>query len=239
MAKKLRPSGSLLSRQGEDLTMSEAIIIDRWPDGLGWIAQPDELLRRASHAISGDEGVWLIDPLDTPTLGRILDPLGNVSGVVLTIDRHRRDAGDLAARHDVAIHLPQPISHVVEDVRAPTASIEAFSADTGFAVNRTVDLPGWREVALSDGETLLVGDALGTAPYFSPPGERLSVHPLLRLWPPRRGFAGFAPERVLVGHGAGIMSAGSTAVETALGDARSGTPRAWLNSLRAIANSRG
>lgn len=39
-------------------------MIDRGADGVGWMAHPEEDAQRASHAIRGDDGVWVFDPLD-------------------------------------------------------------------------------------------------------------------------------------------------------------------------------
>jgi glyoxylase-like metal-dependent hydrolase (beta-lactamase superfamily II) len=101
-----------------------------------------------------------------------------------------------------------------------------------FEVLRVVSLPRWREVALwwPDSRTLVVADALGTAPYFLGPGERLAVHPLLRLLPPS-SLAGLDPEHVLCGHGEGVHgSEASEALDHALRRSRRGIPR-WLVGL--------
>jgi hypothetical protein len=79
---------------------------------------------------------------------------------------------------------------------------------------------------------LVVGDALGTAGYFCAPGERLAVHPILRLFPPRR-LRGLSPERVMCGHGAGVHDDAAEALAEALRTARRRIPR-WLPaSIRA------
>lgn len=43
-------------------------IVDRFDGGVGWIAQPDETMRRAAHAVESDEGLWIIDPVDVAGL---------------------------------------------------------------------------------------------------------------------------------------------------------------------------
>jgi glyoxylase-like metal-dependent hydrolase (beta-lactamase superfamily II) len=102
---------------------------------------------------------------------------------------------------------------------------------TPFEVVQAVDAPGWREVALwwRERRVLVVADALGTARYFLAPGERLGVHPLLRLLPPR-SLAAFEPEHVLCGHGEGIHSDAARALLEAIESARRRTPR-WLVGL--------
>lgn len=74
---------------------------------------------------------------------------------------------------------------------------------------------------------LFCAEALGTAPLFRAPGERLAVHPALRPLPPRRQLAGLEPEHLLLGHGEGIHGeAASAALREALAGARRTAP-AW------------
>ena len=63
----------------------------------------------------------------------------------------------------------------------------------------------WTEIALwwPQRRVLVCGDALGTAPYYLAPNDRLGVHPFLRFLPPQR-LGGLEPAHVLVGHGEGI-----------------------------------
>ena len=65
-----------------------------------------------------------------------------------------------------------------------------------------ISRPGWHEIALwwAAEQTLIVAEALGTAPAFAL-GRPLGVHPLLRLTPPRGSLGGQRPQRILVGHG--------------------------------------
>ena len=66
----------------------------------------------------------------------------------------------------------------------------------------------WREVALwwAGQQTLVVSEAVGTAPAFAL-GRRVGVHPMLRLFPPRKQLSRFGPERLFVGHGEPISPA--------------------------------
>lgn len=198
--------------------------VDRWEGGVGWIAHPDEGIQRASHAFAVDGDVWVVDPVDAPDLDELLAEFGEVVGVVVCLNRHTRDAAAIAARHGVSVWVPEWMSGVAEDVEAPVERFGRDLDDTGYRAIRVVDtsFPQWQEVALYndlDG-TLIVPEAVGTAPYYRAPGERLGVHPMLRLFPPRRALSGLTPERVLVGHGAGIADDATAALRDALRDAR-------------------
>ena len=189
---------------------------DELPFGFGWIVDEPRLLQRASHALADDRRVWLVDPVDVAGLDDRIRALGRPAGVVQLIDRHGRDAAVLAERYGV------PLS------RHPFAGVPGAP----FQVLRVVDLPRWHEAALwwPESKTLVVADALGTASYFVGPGERLAVHPLLRLFPPR-SLGRFDPQHVLCGHGPGVHGAEATqALHAALRTSRRGIPR-WLAGL--------
>ena len=160
--------------------------------GAGWIAATPAYMRRASHALATEDGVWLVDPVDGDGLRDILAPLGDVRGVIQLCGRHARDCAALAARLS-APHLVTPFAGV---------------AGSPFEVVTVLDRPWWREVALwwSQQRTLIVPEALGTAPYYRMPGAELGVHPALRLTPPR-ALVGFDAARLLPGHGAPVEGA--------------------------------
>jgi len=212
--------------------------VDRWEGGVGWIAYPEEGMQRASHALAADGDVWIVDPVDAPGVDDLVTEFGTVTGVVIGLDRHKRDAEKLARRHDVPVYLPKWMSGVAEDLDAP---VELFTRDLGsgaFRAIRVVDssFPPWKEVALyreRDG-TLLVPEAVGTADFFCAPGERLGVHPMLRPFPPRRALSGLSPERVLVGHGAGVTDDANRALRDALANARRNLPAAYGRALRGL-----
>ena len=208
--------------------------IDSWDGGFGWIAHPEEEMQRASHALAGDDGVWVIDPVDASGVDDRLVELGDVTGVVVLLDRHERDAATIANRHDVSVHVPGAIRGVAENFDAPVERVGDRLPGTNYRVQRVANLPFWREWALFDGGTLVVADAVGTAEYFLAGDERLGVNPALRLIPPRDGLGGLAPERVLVGHGEGIMADAATALDEALSTARRRVPRAYANALASI-----
>jgi hypothetical protein len=94
-------------------------------------------------------------------------------------------------------------------------------------------VPPWQEVGFyqESSGTLVVPEAVGTASYFCAPGERLGVHPMLRPFPPRRALRRFEPDRVLVGHGAGVTDDAATALHDALANARSNLPGAYRRAL--------
>ena len=199
--------------------------VDRFEHGVGWLAYPDEEMQRASHALVADGDVWVVDPVDVPGLDELLAEFGEVSGVVVLLDRHRRDSAEIANRHDVAVWVPEFMDGVAEDIEAP---IERFShelADSGFAVHKVVNNAFWQEALLFDSDRgiLVVPESLGTTDYFRAGSERLGVHPMLRLTPPTR-LKRFDPEHILVGHGAGIHEDATIALQEAIDGARSRAP---------------
>ena len=95
--------------------------------GRTWIADPSELIQRASHALVLEEGIWLIDPVDAPGITALIDDLGPVAGVVVLLDRHTRDAAAFANRYDCSVWIPERFDGVSKKLDAP---IERFD-DTG------------------------------------------------------------------------------------------------------------
>jgi hypothetical protein len=190
-------------------------------------------MERASHALVADGGVWVVDPVDFPGLDDVLADLGPVVGVAVLFNWHARDAGAVAARHDVPVHLPAWVTGVADRVHATVERFEESLGDTGYRALPITRHRLWREAALyreRDG-TLLVPDSVGTAPYFRAPGERVGVSPYQRLWPPRRVLGALEPERLLVGHGEGVLEDASTALDDALAGARRRAPAAIATNL--------
>lgn len=209
--------------------------IDRFDGGVGWIAYPEERMQRASHALVVNGDVWLVDPVDAEGLDDFFAEFGEVAGVVTLLDRHERDAARLARRHDVPVHVPVWMENVARGLSVPVEPLRTELADTGYRVRRLLDTPFWKEAALSnDDGTLVVPEAVGTVAYYTAGEERLGVHPMLRLLPPRR-LQGLAPERVLVGHGAGVMSSASAALEDALRGSRRRAPQLYAEAARSLA----
>jgi len=223
--------------------MSEAEglrVIDRWTGGLGWLAHPSETLQRASHALAVEGEVWVVDPVDAPGLDDLLAELGSVVGVVVGLDRHKRDAAAVANRHAVPVYLPRPLAGIADAFDAPTSIVGDELADTGYRTITVVDNRLWTEVALYHERwgTLLVPEAVGTAPHFVVGEERLGVHLALRVTPPRRALSGLSPDRIVVGHGAGVHEGASTALAEALRNARRNAPRLYWKTLTGFLGGR-
>jgi hypothetical protein len=219
--------------------------IDRFEHGVGWLAYPEEGMQRASHALAvpptddepgAEPEVWVVDPVDASGVDDLLDSLGSVAGVVVGLDRHKRNCAALARRHDVPVFVPEWMDGVESELDATTARFSGELADTGFrAIEiRNSTLPPWQELGLYDGETLVVPEALGTAEFFRVGDERLGVHPMLRLVPPRNALGGLDPDRILVGHGRGIHEDAARALSNALGGSRRRAPAAFTKALGAF-----
>jgi hypothetical protein len=209
--------------------------IDRWDGGLGWIAYPDERMQRASHALDTDDGVWVVDPVDAPGVDDLLAELGEVTGVALCLDRHKRDAAAVARRHDVPVAIPEWMDGVASKLDAPVGRFGHELGDSGYRVRRVRDasLPPWQEAALyGPDDTLLVAEAVGTASFFRAGDEALGVHPMLRPIPPRDELGDLSPERILVGHGEGVFDGATAALRDALGGARRRIPAAYAKMVR-------
>ena len=210
-------------------------VIDRFDGGVGWIAQPDETMRRASHALSTPGGVWLVDPVDCTGLEEFLESYGEVAGVVVLLDRHRRDAATLAHRHDVSVWIPTCIDGVAAEIGAPVERFRRELADSGYVVRELIDRPGWQETFLyhADRNVLVVPEALGTASYFTTGDRPVGVHPVLRLRPPQ-AVRRVRPDRLLVGHGAGVHENAAAHIDDAVEGARRRTPQLAVETLREL-----
>ena len=131
--------------------------------GLGWIAPEPEFMQRCSHALAVEGKVWLIDVVDGDGVEERVRALGEPAGVVQLLDRHRRDCATVARRLGVPLHV------------TPFALVPG----SPFQPLRIVRTRLWTEIALwwPERRVLVCGDALGTAPYYLAPRERLGVHP--------------------------------------------------------------
>jgi hypothetical protein len=207
--------------------------IDRFDGGVGWIAYPEERMQRASHALVDGDDVWVIDPVDADGLDDLLADHGEVAGAVVLLDRHTRDAGAIARRHGVAVHRPAWMRGVDSEVDAPVETLGNTVGSTDYAVHKLIDTPVWREASLYHPEdgTLVVPESLGTAPYFLTGGEQFGVHPMVRFTPPR-DLGDRAAERVLVGHGEGVMSDAAAAIRDTVANSRRRAPRLYAEAIR-------
>jgi hypothetical protein len=194
----------------------------RWVDeqqwGFGWISPERPRLGLASHALLADGGVWVVDPVDAEGVEERVRSLGEPAGVIQLLDRHARDCAAVARRLAVPHHL------------VPYLDVGPFEAIPLVRRSR------WREAALwwPERRVLVCADALGTIPrFFALGGERLGVHPLLRLAPPT-ALARLEPEHVLCGHGAGVHERAAAAVRDALAHARRRAPRLLLELPTAL-----
>jgi hypothetical protein len=184
--------------------------IQRHPLGLTWIETTG--MRRASHALRADGGVWLIDPFEDEVALSAATELGSPAAVIQLLDRHNRDCGPIAQRLEV-----------------PLLRVPAQLTDSPFTVVPVISRPWWREVALwwEAERALVVAEALGTAPAFTL-GRRVGLHPMLRLRPPRGPLTAHSPERLLVGHGAALESGAAAAIRDALSGAVADIPQLVL-----------
>jgi hypothetical protein len=189
--------------------LSEPRWVDEQEWGFGWIAPERPQLRLTSHALLAEGGVWVVDPLEGDGVEGRIRALGEPAGVIQLLDRHTRDCAAFARK----LGVPQ---HVV-----PFVDFGPFEAIP------LVQRSHWQEAALwwPERGVLVCADAFGTVPhYFALGGERIGVHPLLRLTPPRR-LADLEPEHVLCGHGEGVHEHAAGAVLEALAHARRRLPR--------------
>jgi len=190
-------------------------LCDEFDGGFGW-SQPG-YLERTSHALEVDGAVLVFDPLDARGIDERICMLGEPAAVVQLLDRHERDSAAIAARLGVP-YLRMDLGDFADGGRL-----------LRIAWNRV-----WKEVAFWQPErrVLVVGDALGTVPYFTARGEAIAVHPFLRLRPPRTLWD-VEPEHILCGHGAGVHGPGAgAALREALDTSRRRLPRALVNGLR-------
>ncbi|MFC6865468.1 hypothetical protein ACFQGE_18635 [Halomicroarcula sp. GCM10025817] len=209
--------------------------VDRWDRGVSWIAYPDEPMQRASHVLSTDAGVFVVDPVDAEGIDDLFAEFGDVVGVVLLLDRHKRDCAAVATRHGVPVYVPDWMSGVEDDLAAPVERVHRQLPDTDYGVHKVIKNPLWQEAALygDDDDTLVVAEAVGTADFFLVGSERLGVHPALRLTPPTK-LGRLAPERILVGHGHGVMDDAAAALTDALKGSRTRAPGLFAKTVKSL-----
>jgi hypothetical protein len=188
--------------------------VDEFDAGFGWLLD-EEKVPRTSHALIVAGAVWLVDAVDVAGLDERVRDRGEPCGVLQLLDRHGRDCAAIASR----LGVPH-----VEAYEGPR--------DVPFELVPISRRRWWREVALwwRERRVLVCADALGTLRYFRASADRIGVHPLLRLFPPR-SLAGIEPERILVGHGEGVAHDAPAALAEALRTSRRRAPGALLAAL--------
>ena len=193
---------------------------DEFDGGFGWIA--DEFMERCSHALVEDGRVWVIDAVDGDGVEERIRAAGTPAGVVQLLDRNNRDCAALAARLGVRHHV------------VPNGSLGPFAC---IAVKKS---HSWNEIALwwPDRRVLVCADALGSAQYFRAGDERLAVHPLLRVRPPRPQLGALQPQIILCGHGEGVLEDAGVALREALSTSRRRIPGQAASAFRAWRASR-
>lgn len=210
-------------------------VIDRFDHGVGWIAYPDERMQRASHALATDDGVWVIDPVDVDGLDDLLAEYGSVEGVVILLDRHKRDCAEVANRHGVSVWVPEFMDGVVEELDAPVERFRHDLADTGYALHEIVNNRFWQEGLLYNraNGVLVVPESVGTTSYFRTKSEQLGVHPMMRLTPPRY-LSRLEPTHIRVGHGEGVHEDAAQKLQDAISNSRTHTPALAVKNIRGL-----
>ncbi|MBX0285247.1 hypothetical protein [Haloarcula salinisoli] len=208
---------------------------NRWERGASWLAYPDETMQRASHVLGTDAGAIVVDPVDAEGIDELFADFGDVAGVIVLLNRHKRDSAAIAKRHDVPVYVPEALAGVEDDIDAPTERVHRQIPDTDYGVHELTSNAVWQEAALygDEDDTLVVPEAVGTADYFLAGSERLGVHPMLRLTPPTK-LNRLTPERLLVGHGHGIMDDASGALADAVRGSRGRTPGLYVKNLKSF-----
>ena len=208
-------------------------VSNRWDRGASWIAYPDETMERASHVLATDAGAIVVDPVDAEDIDDLFAEFGEVAGVTVLLDRHKRDAAAIANRHDVPVYVPEPLSDITSDLAAPTEVVRRQIPETDYGIHTVRVNPFWKEVALygDEDDTLVVPESVGAAEYFLVDDERLGVHPMWRLAPPSK-LKRLTPDRVLVGHGRGVMEDAAGALADALSGSRGRTPGLYAKTAK-------
>jgi hypothetical protein len=190
---------------------------------IAWIADPAERVQRASVALAIGGGCLVFDPVDAEGLDDALAGIGRVLGVGQLLDRHPRDGAKLAARHGAPRLTPSELGR--------SKAYPELESRVVFHAWR------WHETALwlRERRLLIVPESIGTIPFFlAHAGDRLGLHPLARLKPPRAALAGLDPDTIAVGHGAPVIGGAAPDLRRALIHARGDLPRSLLTTFSAL-----
>jgi len=191
--------------------MAAAPQLDRITPGLSIWHRYDGSVKAElfSTALRTHSAFWLIDPIaiDDALLGTVVGA-AEIAGVIVTNANHFRNAAQLSARFDVAVHAHPDAQPDLE--LPPAAKVGLAAIDEGLKMIPIAGGPPGEIAVYSarDGGTLVVGDALINmdgygftflpAKYCEDPKVmRKSLHQLLD----------YTFERLLFAHGAPIVSA--------------------------------
>jgi hypothetical protein len=183
-------------------------------------------LQRASVALVVNGGCLLFDPVDAEGLDDMLGGIGKVLGVCQLLDRHGRDGGILAARHG-----------------SPRLTASELGRSTRYSeleLREVYRARRWHETAvwLKDRRLLIVPESVGTLPFFrAHADDRLGIHPLARLKPPRAALAGLEADTIAVGHGPPVIGGAAADLRRALIGARRDIPSALVTIVRSARRS--
>ena len=214
--------------------MSSSLLIHgRFENGFGWMAEPNHYMQRSSTALAHDGKVWLIDPERAPGIDAKIEALGKPVAIISAVGWHDRDVDWFAARYGVPVYGASWLRNKL--YRTPLIRVDRKIPDSPFELLNT-SMRGafrwWTESAVwwPEERLLVTGDCLGTAVYFAPEHEKLGVHPISRLSPPRT-LAGLAPRRIYCGHGQSVQEGAAEALQRALSAAPSNRAGAVVGAL--------
>ncbi|MBA2616220.1 MAG: hypothetical protein H0U90_10695, partial [Actinobacteria bacterium] len=100
--------------------------------GFGWVDEEGGSVSRTAHALAVEGRVYLIDPVEGDGVDERVAALGKPAGVIVLLDRHRRDSDAFAARLDVPL------------AETPYEGVPG----SPFEFRRILRRRFWREVAL-------------------------------------------------------------------------------------------
>lgn len=186
--------------------------------GLSWMPDPSESMQRACHALLLGDGVWIIDPVDEQGLDERIAAVGKPAGVVQLLDRHNRDNALIAERLGVPHH------------NLPWDGVEGAPFEPVPLVRNRL----WNELALwaPAERALIVSESVGTAATFRAGDEKVGIHPMVRMLPPRK-LGAYEPVHLLTGHGLGMHGPETpVALREALDGSRRRIPQAMVAMVR-------
>ncbi|MCW2973510.1 MAG: hypothetical protein JWN72_1783 [Thermoleophilia bacterium] len=156
---------------------------------------------------------------------------GPVVGVIVLLDRHVRDAPDVARRHDAPLLVPPGRWRTGHQRPRGAHALTQRVEGCPFRFFPVVERDGaWLEHALwwEAAGVLVVAEAVGTTDYCTlGTGAPLGIHPALRFGIRRSGLSELShrPTMLLVGHGDLVRGDGGDLTAQIRGAARHGPRR--------------